>query len=345
MTTEEIKKIVESSLLKADHVFEYPPVCLEITGEYGKQIFATLGNFSTILAPPKVGKTTALAVVVIALLSGKKVSNFIPSLPASKNMVLWIDTEQANPECINTIQFISENVTGDKKRHPENLKFIALRRFDKNIRLAVIEYLLQHFKNIGFLIIDGIRDLVTSINDEKEATLIADKLLRWSQEYNIHISGILHENKGDSNGRGHIGTELMNKSETVISLEKAESNGKRTTVIKPKLTRHKDFEPFAFTIENGMIVGSEFKNGYQPKNPKVEELTFTEINEIMKRLFTNGEIYGYSNLIDKIKEITDSMFESFGVNKCTDIYKKLKLENYIIQREGSKNWCFNRYPL
>ena len=45
------------------------------------------------------------------------------------------------------------------------------------------------------------------------------KALKWTEDYNIHIVVVLHENPGSDKARGHIGTELMNKAETVIALE------------------------------------------------------------------------------------------------------------------------------
>ncbi|MEI6569421.1 MAG: hypothetical protein WCR20_22275, partial [Verrucomicrobiota bacterium] len=64
ISQEEIKRIIEGSRLRADHVFEHPPVCLAIEGNHGNETYATLGNFSTILALPKVGKTTATGIIV-----------------------------------------------------------------------------------------------------------------------------------------------------------------------------------------------------------------------------------------------------------------------------------------
>ncbi len=66
-TKEQLKALLNQSVLKADHEFEAPPVILEIDGDFGKQIFATLGNFSTILARPKVGKTTFTAILVSSI--------------------------------------------------------------------------------------------------------------------------------------------------------------------------------------------------------------------------------------------------------------------------------------
>ena len=38
------------------------------------------------------------------------------------------------------------------------------------------------------------------------------------------IHTILHQNKGEEHARGHIGTELSNKAETVLQVEKDEKN-------------------------------------------------------------------------------------------------------------------------
>ena len=69
---------------------------------------------------------------------------------------------------------------------------------------------------LGFVVIDGIRDLVYDINSPSEATCVISKLMQWTDEYQIHLHTILHQNKSDENARGHIGTEINNKAETVI---------------------------------------------------------------------------------------------------------------------------------
>jgi hypothetical protein len=342
LSNDDIKRIVEDSFLKADFEFEYPPVCLEIAGQYGNQIFATLGNFSTILAPPKVGKTTLTGVIVSALLSGKQISNFIPILNENKRVIVWVDTEQGKPECVKTIQSISTQITGNKKEHPENLKFSSLRKHGKTVRLEALEYIIYNTPNIGFLVIDGIRDLVSSINDEKEATLIADKLLKWSQELNIHIMGILHENKGDKNARGHVGTELMNKAETVATLSRGENSGIRTTIIEPKFTRHKEFEPFAFTIDNGIVIQSEIKKEYEPKNPQVQQLTRDEIVDTLKASFVKDNKLTYKNCWEGLQtNLFGTHKIEFGIEKSKKLLTWLKENNYLIYDEQTKHYSPN----
>lgn len=345
LSKDEIKKIVESSFLKADHKFEVEPICLQITGEYGAQIFATLGNFSVFIAPPKVGKTTATGVAVAALLTGKQISNFCPSLPNEKKVIVWADTEQGKRECVKTIHLICSQATGDQFNQPENLQYSSLRKYGKDVRMAAIEYMVYNTPNLGVLVIDGIRDLVSSINDEREATTIADKMLKWTQEANIHILAILHQNKGDANARGHIGTELINKAETVATLSRGDNGGTRTTIIEPKFTRHKEFEPFAFTVDSGQIIEAEVNQEFEPKNPKVNQLTVSQITELLYSVFREHNRLTYKPICDSIQINLKKVLDlSFGIDKTKKLVKWLKEENYLNYDEMTKTYSGNLPP-
>lgn len=345
LSKEDIKKIVESSFLKADHKFEVEPICLEICSEYGRQTFATLGNFSVFIAPPKVGKTTATGVAIAALLTGKQISNFYPSLPDEKKVIVWADTEQGKRECVKTIQLICYQATGNRLDQPANLIYSSLRKHGKDVRIEAIEYLIYNTPNIGFLVIDGIRDLVSSINDEREATLIADKLLKWTQEANIHILAILHQNKGDANARGHIGTELINKAETVATLSRGDNAGTRTTIVEPKFTRHKEFEPFAFTIDSGQIIEAEINQEFEPKNPKINQLTIFQITELLNSVFKEFNSLTYKPLCDSVQTNLKRVLDlSFGIDKTKKLAKWLKDENYLNYDETTKTYSANLPP-
>ena len=72
----------------------------------------------------------------------------------------------------------------------------------------------------GLVIIDGIRDLMLDINSTSESVEVINKMMEWSSKYDLHIHCVLHLNKGDNNVRGHIGTEMSNKAETVLVITK-----------------------------------------------------------------------------------------------------------------------------
>ena len=81
----------------------------------------------------------------------------------------------------------------------------------------------------------------------------------------------------------------------------------------------------------------ESKAEYEPKSPKATELTHTEITEILRGVYSNGESYPFARLQKKIHEVCNSqgMFSKFGMNKCSDLIKRLKDERFIYQKEGS----------
>jgi hypothetical protein len=73
-----------------------------------------------------------------------------------------------------------------------------------------------------------------------------------TKEYNIHCSCILHENASDGKARGHIGTMLAQKAETVLKIVKHKDQHNRST-ISANDTRGLQFAPFDIVIDNNGI--------------------------------------------------------------------------------------------
>ena len=144
----------------------------------------------------------------------------------------------------------------------ENLEFLVLRKYTPEERIAIVREAIYRTENVGLVIIDGIRDMVYDINSPGESTKVISLLMTWTGERNIHIHTILHQNKGDENARGHIGTELSNKAETVLQVEKDSKNPDISTV-KTAHIRAVDFEPFAFRINEEAL--PELLEDYQSR--------------------------------------------------------------------------------
>jgi hypothetical protein len=102
----------------------------------------------------------------------------------------------------------------------------CLRTF--NVRFDNCEMRRQGFLELvpfikpDLVILDGIRDLVTDINDGAEAQRIMEEMLALAQANNCCIIAVLHQNKsGESRDpRGWLGTELLNKAFDVFATEK-----------------------------------------------------------------------------------------------------------------------------
>ena len=82
----------------------------------------------------------------------------------------------------------------------------------------------------------------------------------------IHIHTILHQNKNDEHARGHIGTELNNKAESIMQVE-VNKEDKSISIVEAVHIRDKEFEPFAFRINEEAL--PELVESYAPKEKKV----------------------------------------------------------------------------
>lgn len=126
------------------------------------------------------------------------------------------------------------------------IPFFSLNGRSPAERMQIIEQTLEFWPTkVRIIVIDGIRDLLTNINDEDQCSELITWLQKIILKHNIHVINVLHLNKTDNNARGHIGTELLNKAEATIELELDEKSG--CTIVKCENSREKGFENFAFT--------------------------------------------------------------------------------------------------
>jgi len=133
--------------------------------------------------------------------------------------VLWLDTEQSQQ---STQEILKERIIPLAKVDSINDTFYAfnLRGLGFERRGKMVDVAIRAIKP-DICIIDGIKDLMTDINDAVQATLIMEKLMALAKELNCCIVCVLHLNKSeqDRNMRGSIGTELTNKAFEVFQCE------------------------------------------------------------------------------------------------------------------------------
>lgn len=295
LSNEDLKVIFDNSLFYSHTEVDEQKPCIWINeGDFNTTV-ASLGNISTIVGKAKAGKTFLISAIASALLTNSTCLNFSGKLPEGKTKVLIIDTEQSKLDCKKVCNRISLLTGCNENEHSENLIFSRLRGIEPKTIVRVVDYIVNQNSEIGAVIIDGIKDLIYSINDEREATETAVNLMGWSEKNGIHIFTVLHENKIDNNVRGHIGTELQNKSETVISVKKHEQQ-KGLFIVEAKFQRDKEFSPFAFQINSqGLPELSDYEFKHESKKSKnPNDYTEDFHLKILKEIFPeNNNCSGY----------------------------------------------------
>jgi len=221
---------------------ERPPVLIEMNG---KPILH-LGSFSVIGGKAKARKGFLVGVFATAAAVGRcSIKGIIGYFHDKKTNVLCFDTEQGKFWGSKAHKRICENMGVED---PVNLHYFDLQGFSPQERLAMIDQEIMSNDTVSLVIIDGIRDLIMSINDESEATMMVTTLLKWCAAKQIHIIVILHQNKGDYNLRGHIGTELVNKAELVMSVTKEKDES--TSTVKAEHEKGQNFSSFSLVVDD-----------------------------------------------------------------------------------------------
>lgn len=310
-----------------------PEVAWEQVATCGNNItLGTLGNISTIVGKAKSRKSFFVNMVTATVLKGAMFKGFKGCLPNDKRHVLYFDTEQSSFYVHLLAKRICQQIN---EPNPSNLSIYPLRKFNPAERLKIIEYAVEQTPNLGFVVIDGIRDLVTSINDEEQSTDITSRLMKWSEEKNIHILTVLHQNKNDFNARGHLGTEMVNKSETVLSVKKDVAN-KDVSIVEADFCRSLEPAPFAFhVVDNLPEIVDDYEMAESP-NKKTDILSLTDTQKafILDSVFKNNSVIKYADLIDQIQVAAENIYlVRPGVNKVKDFIKYCRENRLVFQKK------------
>ena len=229
-------------------------------------------------------------------------------------------------------------------KEPQNLKFSHLRAIaDPNERREIIRHAIYNTPNVGLVVIDGIRDLMLDINNSTEATKLVGDLMQWTSEQNIHIQTVLHLNKGDDNARGHIGTELNNKAETVLQITKDNTMPERS-IVAPSIIRSKPFEKFAFRlkeVEDDICIPqidlSYSDNERKSHRFSYQELSTNEHRKALEPVFSTNEVLPYSKLIVALKEAYAKIVGlSYGQTKLKELLQFLLNKGIVVKEERGK---------
>ena len=206
----------------------------------------TVGEMSCIVGKPKVKKTFNMIAIAAAALSGKKVAGWNVELPSGKPKVLYVDTEQSRFHTERTRKRIC--LCAGIAIEDSRLLVINIKKLSAQERLEFLEEIIKREGGIGLVILDGVRDLVGDINDNKTAHEVAEIIEKWCDDYGIHLVTTLHLNKTDKSPRGHLGAEITAKAESVIMLEKEKND--ESTKVSPLELRDIEFSPFWMTVND-----------------------------------------------------------------------------------------------
>ena len=339
---EELESYLLKGEIKATDKVTIPPKILFV----GECTIATFGNFSASTGKAKSKKTFNISAMVAAAVTNTTVLNYRACLPEGKRKILYFDTEQSKYHCHNVLERIYKLSGLSVKKDDPRLLFWGLREYTPKLRIALIDYALRKHQEVGLVIIDGLRDVMYDINNGKEATDVMTVLMAWTSVYDLHIHTVLHLNKNDNNPRGHIGTELENKAETVLIISKNLQNNSISEV-KPMHMRDKEFSTFAFHIDDNKL--PVLDNGISVTVVKRKEKSLVSLDnevhqEILGKVFRDNTPSRYLDLVDMVSRAYEQAGYKRGTNGIKDLIKLLSSKGIIVKQGDEyvyKSECFN----
>ena len=315
-----------------------PTEAAEVATFCGETILRS-GNILTVISGEGFGKSRLMSTIVSSRYSDCDTFNF--NLHIEENgLILHIDTEQERNEVHKGMQRIlkrskSEKIINDNKIRNYILQsFVTIPTIDKK-REWLFNLIEKHEQKISLLILDGLTDFVSDVNNLQESQDFLSRLTSYMNSYNFAIIATIHKNSNDDNGkaRGHIGSELLRKSGSVLQLAKTQNTHQFFDDLEPEQVR---------TLTNDFRhgknrFGSDRLSSYFAWNDKLKMFSSCELEEVAQKTVTYSQkmetaIYttfdslgvdmaGYSDLLTKYVEIAGKA-ESTAKRHIKDALKK-----------------------
>ena len=206
-------------------------------------LISSPGNLTMISGASKAGKSAFCSVIIAGAIRGHNNSydgfeHLFVDGNEDKKAVIHIDTEQARH---NHYRNLKNAVLkrSSLEELPDYLYSYNIREMELSDRRNFTEILCyeadKQAGGIHLIVIDGFADYAKSVNDELEANELVHFFEKLSIKYNCPVIAIVHLNPNSNKERGHLGSQLQRKSESVLQLKKGKDD---TSYCEPVLLRN-----------------------------------------------------------------------------------------------------------
>lgn len=217
--------IIEKAKPRIFDSLKRPPEAITVLSLAGVSV-GRAGGLSVIQAKKKSGKTASLEGQVASMLSSDSKGDFLGWTCEDPNdgIVLHFDCEQSERDHWEFCQRVYMRAGVEPSE--EKLKSYCMTGWspEQIKKLVNAEFKRCAPHGIRGIVFDGFGDLVLSVNEEADCNATVAWLMRLAAEGNTHVSGVLHLNPGSIKSRGHLGSHLERKAETIIEIARDEKN-------------------------------------------------------------------------------------------------------------------------
>lgn len=288
------------------------------------------GGQLCITAKPGVGKSSICEAIISNHLNPNSDGlGFEVHLPLERNKILYIDTERSQSETWDSWERTLKRSEIEFPNIDNRLIFGNYKAFCLSERMDQVKEIMSLNNDIGLIIFDGGGDFVNNTNDIMEANLF----INWINTFNPNISLIftIHTNPKDNKPRGHLGSELCRRANSVLLARKKENEiVEITSEFEDGKVRHGGSVTsyYKFDVEYKMFKSLD---DYTPKKttPRAEK-NKSKYKQMAIKIWGDNDLMFFSDIVKEIQSITGKTYEA-----SKSIFNRdFKKENIC---EGDKN--------
>lgn len=327
MNNATLQQLLQSNLY--DH--SAPPPDEQVVFRIQYKRIGSLGDFILFSGRPKSGKTKYLSGCIAAAISKNEVFDMRIKLPDHKRGVVHFDTEQSKFSHYKMMQLIMQLT--EAQQFPDNFKSYRCRSVAPSHILSMIEYYLKTNTDTGIVYLDGLLDVVESMNDEKHSNHLKQWMKRITEDYNILLAGVIHRGFSADKSIGQVGSAGERAAQTVLLIEKDKET--KQYILKAEYMRDDDeFAPVAIYYNKQLEIWEktdyievpEEKLRRVPAEAKrrPQDYDISEHKSCISQIFNSTSLHKYNDLLQQIKEV-------YGVGRpwAVECIKVLCSENLI----------------
>lgn len=319
-TSSTLRKLLETQqtlkVMKSTDIHFSPPI---LTRDDSAVFFPSTIN--TIQGQTGAHKSRFAEVICSALLKkpdcNRPLLNFKKYDINTCHHVVYVDTERNLKEQFPAaLQSILTGAGYCKEDNPPSFHYISLLMAERGKRFEALNEYLKHLRTSTdaplFVVLDVTSDCVEDFNRVDKSMELIDMMGRSINEHNVTFLCVLHENPGSEKMRGHLGTELSNKSTTVIQVAfEKDSKNNETQLLKvtfKKCRSTKRHDPFYIKyseIGKELVLADEIDITILD-NSKKEKAPIEEMKDALTDFLGNQERIPRRQLLDKLMKKTSA---------------------------------------
>lgn len=304
----DIFQIPDSIIPENDRLFQpnwnnKPPTQKNIIKTQGKRVLTT-GNMLAIVSKAGTGKSSVCESIVANLLNSKCDSlGFECDLSenSGRDKVLYIDTERTIQDTWSSWERTYRRAKIKAPNIDKRLLFFNFKAIAISERKRMVSEILTKNKDIGLVIFDGATDFIRDTNSITEASEFID----WINTFNPSISIIvtIHSNPMDNKPRGHIGSELCRRAESLFLIRKLEDGIREITTEFEHGKVRNDGDCITNYYEYSEDVNMFVSSDYTPKEKNARDIEKTEeLKNILHDIFNGKTFLSSTKIIDGLSE-------------------------------------------